>query len=178
LVSRLPATLGHKTITDFDKDAPMTPTHAVFIRQADDRDIAALAQLRRRWSEEQAGQPLEDDGFDEQFAQWFTAESARRTTFLAEIDGNVVGMVNLAIFERMPRPGLPASRWGYLGNAFVLAEHRSRGVGTALLNALMTHAQDRGCVRIVLSPTDRSVPFYHRAQFGPATMLLARILNN
>ena len=154
----------------------MTVTHAVDIRQTDDRDIPALAQLRRKWSEEQAGQPLDDDGFDEQFAQWYAAESSRRTTFLAEIDSNAVGMVNLAIFERMPRPGQPASRWGYLGNAFVLAEHRSQCIGTALLNTLIAHAQDHGCVRIVLSPTDRSVPFYQRAEFGPATMLLARVL--
>lgn len=154
----------------------MTVTHAASIRQTNDRDIPTLAQLRRQWSEEQAGRPLEDNGFDEQFAQWYAAESSRRTTFLAEIDGKAVGMVNLTIFERMPRPGRSASRWGYLGNAFVLAEHRSQGIGTALLNTLIAHAQDHGCVRIVLSPTDRSVPFYQRADFGPAAMLLARVL--
>lgn len=154
----------------------MTVTRAVSIRQTDERDISALAQLRRQWSEEQAGRPLEDNGFDEQFAQWYSAETSRRTTFLAEIDSNAIGMVNIAFFERMPRPGQPASRWGYLGNAFVLAEHRSQGIGTALLNTLIAHARDRGCVRIVLSPIDPSVPFYQRADFGPATMLLARVL--
>ncbi|MFG1792106.1 GNAT family N-acetyltransferase [Nocardia sp. NPDC049149] len=154
----------------------MTVTRAVSIRQTDDRDIPALAQLRRQWSAENAGRPVEDNGFDEQFAQWYAAESSRRTTFLAEIDGIAVGMVNLALFERMPQPGRPASRWGYLGNAFVLAEHRSQGVGTALLDALTAYAKDLGCVRIVLSPTDLSVPFYQRADFGPATMLLARVL--
>ncbi len=121
---------------------------------------------------------MEDNGFDDQFAQWYTTESSRRTTFLAEIDSIAVGMVNLAVFERMPRPGHPASRWGYLGNAFVLAEHRGQGIGTALLNALTAYAQDLGCARIVLSPTDLSVPFYERADFGPATMLLARVLTS
>ncbi|WP_024805159.1 GNAT family N-acetyltransferase [Nocardia sp. BMG51109] len=154
----------------------MTVTHDVSIRQADDRDIPALARLRRQWSEEQAGRPLEDERFDEQFAQWYATESSRRTTFLAEIDSSAVGMVNLALFERMPRPGHPASRWGYLANAFVLAGHRNRGIGTALLNALVAYARDHGCVRIVLSPTDLSVPFYQRADFGPATMLLTRVL--
>jgi hypothetical protein len=28
-----------------------------------------------------------------------------RITWLAEVDGHLVGMMNLAIFERMPRPG-------------------------------------------------------------------------
>ncbi|MFR9749674.1 N-acetyltransferase family protein [Nocardia sp. 004] len=167
-----------KMITDIDKDMPMTHTPDVVIRQAEDRDIQALAQLRRRWSEEQAGRSLEDNGFDEQFAQWYAAESEHRTIFLAEIDSNTVGMVNLTIFERMPRPGQPASRWGYLGNAFVLVEHRCQGIGAALLNALIAYARSRECIRIVLSPTDRSVPFYRRAEFGPATMLLARTFRN
>ncbi|WP_280384021.1 GNAT family N-acetyltransferase [Nocardia wallacei] len=151
-------------------------TGMVAIRQCDARDAPALAQLRRRWAEEQAGRPLEDPGFDARFAEWYAAESPHRTTFLAEIDNDAIGMVNLAIFERMPRPGRPGSRWGYLANAFVLAEHRGRGIGAALLDAVITHAQDRGCARIVLSPTERSVPFYRRAEFGPATMLLARTL--
>ena len=35
-----------------------------------------------------------------------------RCADLAEVDGRLVGMMNLAIFERMPRPGRPASYWG------------------------------------------------------------------
>jgi hypothetical protein len=47
--------------------------------------------------------------------------------WLAEEGGRPVGMMNLAIYERMPRPGRALSRWGYLGNVFVLAAHRTRG---------------------------------------------------
>lgn len=152
----------------------MTTTDTVTIREAGDHDIPALVRLRRTWSEEQAGRPLDDSEFDDRFAQWYAVESNRRTTFVAEIGGTAVGMVNLVFFERMPRPGHPDSRWAYLANAFVLAEHRSQGIGTALLEAVIEHAHSQGCVRIVLSPSDQSVPFYQRADFGPATMLLAR----
>jgi GNAT superfamily N-acetyltransferase len=148
----------------------------VAIRQAGERDIATLTTLRRLWAEEQAGQQLGDDSFEERLAQWYAAEAQRRVTFLAEIGGNAVGMVNLALFERMPKPGQRASRWGYLGNAFVLTAYRNRGIGAALLDALVGHAYDLGCARIVLSPSERSVPFYKRAGFGPATMLMARVL--
>jgi GNAT superfamily N-acetyltransferase len=150
----------------------------VSIRQAGEHDTTALAVLRQAWSEEQAGHPLDDGDFEECFAQWYTAEASRRAAFVAEFDGEAIGMVNLALFERMPKPGRPASRWAYLGNAFVLAAHRNRGVGTALLNAAVEHARDRNCVRIVLSPSDRSVPFYQRAGFGPATMLLAYVFDS
>lgn len=155
----------------------MTSPHSVLVRQAGEHDTAALATLRREWSEEQVGHPLDDDDFEECFAQWYAAEAPRRAAFVAEIDGEAVGMVNLALFERMPKPGRPASRWAYLGNAFVLAAHRNRGIGAALLDAAVEHARARSCARIVLSPSERSVRFYERAGFGPATMLLAQVLD-
>jgi GNAT superfamily N-acetyltransferase len=83
-------------------------------------------------------------------------------------------MMNLAVFERMPRPGRPPSRWGYLGNAFVLAAYRNRGIGAQLIDAALDYADRNGFVRVVLSPTCRSVPFYERAGFGPASALLLR----
>ena len=153
----------------------MASQHTASIRQADERDTTALAALRRAWSEEQAGHPLDDDLFEEDFARWFAVEASRRAAFVAELDGEAIGMVNLALFERMPRPGRPASRWAYLGNAFVLAAHRDRGIGTTLLDAAVAHARERRCARIVLSPSERSVSFYQRAGFGPATMLLAHV---
>ena len=43
---------------------------------------------------------------------------------------------------------------------------------TALLAALVADARARQLVRIVLSPTTRSIPFYERAGFAPASELL------
>ena len=80
--------------------------------------------------------------------------------------------MNLSVFERMPRPGRPPSRWGYLGNAFVLAAYRNQGIGSQLLGAVLGHAREHGFVRVVLSPSERSIPFYERAGFGPADVLM------
>jgi GNAT superfamily N-acetyltransferase len=152
------------------------------IRIATAGDVRALAWLRREWIREQAGEvgdgtPGSDDpGFEQRFADWFATEALRRVTWLAEIGGQAVGMVNLAIFERMPSPGRPPSRWGYLGNAYVRAGYRDRGIGAALLAALLAHADANRLARVVLSPSPRSVPLYRRSGFGPADMLLARPL--
>jgi GNAT superfamily N-acetyltransferase len=54
--------------------------------------------------------------------------------WLAEEGGRPVGMMNLAIYERMPRPGRALSRWGYLGNVFVFAAYRNRGIGSQLVS--------------------------------------------
>ncbi len=72
----------------------------------------------------------------------------------------------------MPRPGRRPSRWGYLGNAFVLAVYRNQGIGRQLLDAVLGYAGQNGFARVVLSPSERSIPFYRRAGFGPADALM------
>jgi GNAT superfamily N-acetyltransferase len=141
------------------------------IRRADHADLAAIARLRRELTVEQDG-PLGDPEFEERFAAWWAGESSRRIIWLAGVGGRPVGAMNLAVFERMPRPGRAPSRWGYLGNAFVLAPYRNQGIGGQLLGAVLGYASENGFVRVVLSPTERSIPFYQRAGFGPADVLM------
>jgi GNAT superfamily N-acetyltransferase len=145
----------------------------VTIRPAAWDDLEALVELRATWVVERRG-PVEDPGFAGRFANWFDTESTHRTFWLAELAGAAIGTVNLVTFERMPGPGADTGRWGYLGNMYVLPEHRTRGVGSRLLAAVVAHADAAGFVRIVLSPTERSVPFYRRAGFGDADVLLLR----
>lgn len=141
------------------------------IRRAGDADLPAVAGLRREWTVERDGDRGDPD-FEQRFAAWWARESARRISWLAEVDHRLVGMMNLAVFERMPRPGRAPSRWGYLGNAFVLAPHRNQGIGRQLLDALLGYASEHSFARVVLSPTDRAVPFYRRAGFGAADVLM------
>ena len=68
--------------------------------------------------------------------------------------------------------GRAPSRWGYLGNAFVLAPYRNQGIGGLLLGAVLGHARDDHPARVVLSPSERSIPFCQRAGFGPADVLM------
>jgi GNAT superfamily N-acetyltransferase len=144
------------------------------VRLARPDDGPGLAALRWAWVEENAGEPVDDDAYDDAFADWFAREREHRVTWVAEADDQLVGMLNLTVFHRMPRPGRPPSRWGYLGNFFVLAGHRDAGIGARLLEACTSYADAERFVRIVLSPSERSVPLYARAGFGPASELLLR----
>ena len=145
----------------------------IVVRRAENADLPEIIGLRSEWTREQ-GDDFDDPGFDERFAAWFERESSHRITWLAEVGGGPVGMMNLTVFERMPRPGRPPSRWGYLGNAFVLAAYRNRGIGGNLLSALLGYADENHFARVVLSPSERSIPFYQRAGFGPANALMLR----
>lgn len=93
------------------------------IRRAEYADLAAIVQLRREWTREEDGD-IPDPDFEENLTAWFGREWSGRIMWLAEEGGRPVGMMNLAIYERMPRPGRALSRWGYLGNVFVLAAYR------------------------------------------------------
>ncbi|SOD74393.1 L-amino acid N-acyltransferase YncA [Jatrophihabitans sp. GAS493] len=155
---------------------PQVDEPPITIRLARPADTAALARLRHGWSEENAGAPIEDTSFNEEFAQWFADEADRRATYLAESAGLAIGMMNVVVFQRMPRPAQPSTCWCYLGNAFVLPDYRNRGTGRQLLEAVLGHAQAINAVRIVLAPSERSVPFYERAGFGAASMLMAMTL--
>lgn len=130
--------------------------------------------LRATWTEENAGHALDDPAYPEAFASWFASEQHQRVTWLGLVDDQPAGMLNLLVFTRMPRPGTLVSRWGYLANFFVLAEHRGGGLGSALLEACTSYADAEDFVRIVLSPSERSVPLYARTGFRAATSLMVR----
>jgi GNAT superfamily N-acetyltransferase len=143
------------------------------IRIASAGDAPMLAALRRAWTAEQYG-PFADPGFETRFLDWYERESARRFSWLAEVGSEMVGMMNMAVFERMPQPGREPGSWGYLANSFVLVAHRNRGIGSLLLGALLAHADSRGYERVVLRPSERAIPFYQRAGFTQATELMVR----
>jgi GNAT superfamily N-acetyltransferase len=145
----------------------------VAIRVADERDLGALAGLRRAWLEERLGYPVEDPGFEASFAQWWRVELPRRTFWVAEVGSprsgyTAVGSINVLEIVHMPRPGARGGRMGHVGNAFVLASFADRGVPAALLEAVVEHAKARRYRRLILAPTAGSAPFYRRAGFAPA----------
>jgi GNAT superfamily N-acetyltransferase len=153
---------------------------SVSIRTAGPGDAPVIARLRAAWTEEYAGEAIDDEGFLGRFEQWFARESDQRVTWLAERGDEPVGMLNMLVFTRMPRPRRPhetrPSQWGYIANVFVDEALRNGGVGRLLLDAATAYAEQHGFARIVLSPSERSVPFYSRAGFVPATSLLIKDL--
>ena len=144
----------------------------VSVRLAQDADVGVIAGLRRAWNEENAGAPIHDDGFDATFSAWWEAERSSRAFFLVEVGGAAVGMANVKRYERMPFAGRPrAGWWGYVGNVFVLPEHRNTGVGAVLMEELVRWAGAAGMEHLRLAPSARSWPFYERLGFRPGTVV-------
>lgn len=137
----------------------MTSEPAIRIATAD--DVGRLALLRALWTD----RPGADHEFVSRMARWLDGDGERRTTWLATLGGAPVGMASMWEYRRMPRPDRPDSRWGYVSNMFVREELRGRGIGSALLEAVVAAARERGYPRLVLSPAERAMAFYRRAGF-------------
>ena len=138
----------------------------------DEGDVAELVRLRLDWSRSQGLEPTPD--FAERFGAWWARQSGHRVAWLARpTDGGpAVGMANVTVFERMPRPRTPDARWAYVGNVWVDVEHRRRGVGAALMADVVQWCWDAGMLRVVLNPSEMSLPLYRGLGFRPADDLM------
>ncbi|MCB5273730.1 hypothetical protein BJG92_01254 [Arthrobacter sp. SO5] len=124
------------------------------------------------WASEQEPAIQEDPDFEDTYRDWMDANP--RKFFVAQQDGELIGMLNLMIFERMPKPGKASSRWVYLGNAYVLPAFRNAGIGGRLVEASIQFSKSIKAARMVLSPSVESRDFYARLGFQPAAELNIR----
>jgi len=143
----------------------------------DDRDRRAMARLRRQWAEEDDGGQIDDPGYEARAVRWIAENRSHRLAWLAEVDGAPVGLVTVVVVDRMPQPGRPDSGWGYVHHFFVAPEHRGKGIGRRLMDAVVHAAADRGWAQLVLHPRTRSRSFYRRAGFTTADHLMVRCLD-
>jgi GNAT superfamily N-acetyltransferase len=140
-----------------------------------DADRRALAAIRRWWREEDLGGPIDDPGYEDRAVAWLEANASHRLGWLAELDGEPVGMLTMIIADRMPTPGEPPSGWGYVHHFVVDPSHRSQGIGKALMDAAVEEGRRRGWSQLLLHPRERSVPFYEREGFGPSEILVREL---
>lgn len=148
-------------------------TSAVVIRAATRHDVDALVELRRAWAAERRG-AKPDPGFAVRFRQWFDDGARQRRFWLAERGDRPVGMVSLVIPARLRPPGAAPGGRGYLADLYVVPDQRDEGVGRRLVDALIAHAGAAGLERVLLSPSEPSVPLLRRAGFGAADQVLLR----
>ena len=99
---------------------------------------------------------------DEQ-AEWITARSGGLAVMVAEIDGIIAGFGSLSFYR--DRPGY---RTSVEDSVYVDRNHQGKGVGAALLAALVDAAQARGFHAIfarIVGPQEASVALHKRHGF-------------
>ena len=135
-------------------------------------DLARLTWLHAAPDEQERQSP---QAFAGDLARWWGEQQDTHVAFLArEPDGAAIGMAWLALAPRVPRPGTTDRLSGDLQSVFVLPDHRSAGVGAALVAAACDHAERRGAARVTVHSSRLAVPLYERLGFAASPQLLLR----
>ena len=143
----------------------MVKEHPYDVRPVGD-DCTGLLAVRRLWFAD------DDPDFEQRFCAWWEQERHQRYALVAYAGDEPVGMANGQIFTRMPAAGRPTARWLYAANVFVAEAHRRRGVGHRLMTSLIDFASAQGMVRVVLAPSEMSIPLYASLGFRVAEDLM------
>src|SRR5690349_10152310 len=112
----------------------------VKIRVATEADAAALARFRYELRSNAAQMNETEAEFIERCTAWMRERlrtNSNWRAWLAEHEQTLLGNVWAQLVEKIPNPASETECFVYLTNFYVRAEHRSRGVGTQLLSAVL-----------------------------------------
>lgn len=145
---------------------------AIECRPARPHELSAVAELRWRWVQELYGPPATPlDAFVPRFEAWAReAEPSHRCMVMVR-DDVVIGMAWLAVTQRVPHPLAFDRASGDVQCTYVVPEERGRGLGGALIEAILVWARDLGLERVTVHSSDRAVSAYARHGFEVSARL-------
>lgn len=155
---------------------------SILVRAAEREDVPTLVRLRLANAETHAKldpaiyRVPDVEAVRRHFEEVLAAES-KVLILVAELSGDVVGMVEVVLLADPPAHQILASRRGAEIHTVVLDEHRGEGVGSALVTAAEQAAAERGVSIIyagIFAPNKGAVRFYSSAGFGPRGILLSK----
>jgi GNAT superfamily N-acetyltransferase len=148
-------------------------TPGVTIRRAGISDVPALARLRWLWRTAERGEHgLSQSAFEATFAEWWGRRQNSHTAYIAELDGEAVGMAWMAVFDRIPQPRDVVRLAGNVQSVYVLDDLRNRGIGRALVEAVIEEARVHAVGYLIVHPSQRAYPLYERLGFSRTDALL------
>ncbi len=129
--------------------------------------------MRWLWRTTERGEyGLSQLDFETEFRTWWTRRQEDHTAYIAVADSRAVGMAWLAIFDRIPQPRQLHRLAGNVQSVFVLEDCRNRGVGSALVEAVIAEAGERGLGYLIVHPSERAFPLYRRFGFAATGEIL------
>ena len=133
----------------------------MIVRQGSVADVVALAELRG----------IEPDNVPA-YADWVVAHAETHVPFVAEIDGLMVGVAWLLVADRVPNNSSQDRQYGDIQAVEVREAYRNRGIGSALVAAIVAEARTRNLTHVSVHSGRRAVDFYLRNDFQHHRQLL------
>ena len=145
-------------------------------RLAQSADLDQLARLRwQLWVEDgQDPAQLEQAKFSHEFATWLEQRLSSDWFVWCAIEGEViVSHIYIQRIQKLPKPSAPLDAFGYVTSVFTQPDYRNKGIGSELLGFVKSWALASNLEFLVLWPSEKSVPFWHRADFSHNESLLS-----
>ncbi len=142
------------------------------VRVAHPDELADIVALRLAWTREGEGDIPDAAGYVVRTTEWARAHGDTHVPHVAVVDGAIVGMAWLALTPRVPSVSRIDRLSGDLQACSVLPEHRGRGIGGALIEAVLATAAERGAEHVTVHASERSVELYARHGFRHSHRLL------
>ena len=156
---------GRSCVGEPDDRVTATPT----IRSATPTDIGELARLRWQLYTEQEPHDEPFEVYVERF-KGFALEALAGSDWHAwctEAEDRLVAAMWLQTVPRVPAPGHGDPQpIGYLTNVYVEPSHRSHGLGSQMLEAVVTHCETGGFELVMAWPAEDAYGFYERNGFS------------
>ncbi|MBV9439036.1 MAG: GNAT family N-acetyltransferase [Candidatus Eremiobacteraeota bacterium] len=152
--------------------------HAVTLRRATAEDAPVLASHRAAIRREHARWDAATiDVAIPVWQRYFRRTIADETyvAYIAERDREVVGSGALLIHHAVPRPGSDAELDARMHSVYVVPDCRRRGIGRAIVDALLGYARARPVLRVVLHPSEEARPLYASFGFEPSEEMVLAI---
>jgi GNAT superfamily N-acetyltransferase len=142
---------------------------AVVIRPAGEADLAGIVELFELGAAPGTPAGVEDGAELDRYASALhEIEATGGTVLVAQLGEQVVGVCQLIVFRHLQRRG---GRCAEIESVHVHPDHRSSGIGSALLRDAIERARRLGCYRVQLTSnvvrTDAH-RFYERLGFVPS----------
>jgi GNAT superfamily N-acetyltransferase len=149
----------------------------VVIRASRPVDLPTVADLRWRWSVDEAGATpaVAAAEYRQAMVAFAGAHPETHRCVVAERDGVVLGMAWLALTARPPTPDRPGQRLtADVQTVYVHPDLRGAGVARRLVTALLDVADELGVERTSVHSSVDGETLYRRLGFGDARLLLQR----
>lgn len=110
-------------------------------------------------------------------AQWLDVNDA--AILVAEVNGDVVGLVHVTAREAPEHPVLQPRRFAHVSDMIVHESFRGKGIGNLLLDAAENWAREMGLAEIELSVwafNESAVALYRKSEFETLSMRMGKRL--
>jgi ribosomal protein S18 acetylase RimI-like enzyme len=147
----------------------------MLVRLATPNDLSDLLRLYRQLTGDEADSLWADSNQAKALFEAIAVQPGR-DLLVAEVDGMVVGTLDVLIVPNLSHGGAP---WGIVENVVVDEEMRGRGLGHSLMEEAVRRCNDAGCYKVQLlthKSRTRAHEFYRSMEFEPVAEGFRRYL--